>query len=276
MAWICLDAVDCSGKSTVAEMFEKKGYKIVHLSAPNKKYYNQNYSGPSYFEEMVELLSSHIGHDVVWDRTFLGEIIWSKVYQRPCLLEDEDVEYLRAIEDQNDAVRYTLADTDIEAHWQRCQKRKENLTRQQFNMAQKLYDGFVVNYGFTKTTMQELLDTETKIDNTYSTVVNETKTVIGAKSTFTDSIGDQHSLEQVFSCQKTPEQEKLDTANAINSVLSRRLIKQKGNVFDQLELDVKNFLNSKLAILLGTQAPEILTPKEVKTLKLLCQKLNKE
>src|SRR5690606_20179088 len=77
--------------------------------------------------------------------------------------------------------------------------------------------------------------------------------------------------------QKTQEkqssvQEKLEKANAINSVLSKRIIKTKGELFDSIEADIRIFLSDKLSELLGTNTNKTsFSDDEVQMLKMLCK-----
>ena len=72
MAWIQVEGVDRSGKSSVAEMYKTQGYEVVHMDAPDKKYFIPGYSGPSYLEEMVDMYTKYSGKDVVFDIRIVG------------------------------------------------------------------------------------------------------------------------------------------------------------------------------------------------------------
>ena len=73
---------------------------------------------------------------------------------------------------------------------------------------------------------------------------------------------------------KTKEQSILEKANAINTILSKRIIKQKGAAFDSIELNIKDYLNSQLKVLFsgGTNIKE-LTTDEVMVLKLYAKRI---
>ena len=66
-----------------------------------------------------------------------------------------------------------------------------------------------------------------------------------------DSKTDIHTITRQ-EVKLTPEQLKLQQANAINDILSSRVVKKKGNEYDSIELRIRDFLNSELAHLLGT------------------------
>jgi hypothetical protein len=68
--------------------------------------------------------------------------------------------------------------------------------------------------------------------------------------------------------------EKLEKANAISAVLSKRIIKQRGGAFDILESEVTNFLKGRLEEILGSSQSKStsLSDAEVQVLKLLAQR----
>jgi len=37
MAWIVIEGIDRSFKSSAAKLYEAKGFKVIHFSAPDKK-----------------------------------------------------------------------------------------------------------------------------------------------------------------------------------------------------------------------------------------------
>ena len=98
MAWVVLEGLDRTGKTTIAAQFEKKGYEIVHFSAPSRDYLDPLYVGATYFEEVIETLSKYVNKDVVFDRSWYGELVWPQIYSREPLLDREDIEYIREIE----------------------------------------------------------------------------------------------------------------------------------------------------------------------------------
>ncbi|HWY36243.1 MAG TPA: hypothetical protein VNX68_16475 [Nitrosopumilaceae archaeon] len=111
-----LEGLDRTGKSIVAELYKKQGYDVVHMSAPDKKYKNPGYAGPSYLDDVLELVMQHDGKDVVFDRTWMGELIWPHVYGREPLLTEDDLEIIREFEDRNSTNRILMVDPDQQAH----------------------------------------------------------------------------------------------------------------------------------------------------------------
>jgi polyphosphate kinase 2 (PPK2 family) len=117
--FIIIEGIDRSGKSTIAELYKKNGYKIIHMSAPNKKYKQPGYSGPSYLDEILDIYMEHDGQDVVFDRSAYGEFIWPHVYGRESTLSEDDMEILQEFEERNETLKILMTDPDTEAHWKR-------------------------------------------------------------------------------------------------------------------------------------------------------------
>jgi hypothetical protein len=72
----------------------------------------------------------------------------------------------------------------------------------------------------------------------------------------------------------TKEQLKLERANVINDVLSKRILKAKGPMYDELERSVRHFLNGELGKIFGNAAPTSgFSNEEVELLKFFCERL---
>jgi len=255
MGLILLGGIDRTGKTTVASSLEKKGYLSYHMSAPDKKYYNPDYSGPSYVEEYIDLLMSFQGKDVVMDRFWDGELVWPHIYSRKPLLSEEDIEVIREIERSMDVEYVILHDPNTESHWQRCLDNKEPLTKAQFLKARALYDKAVDKYSFQKKTMFDMLPELNR-----SLMKEQDRTLI-------ENQENKKSLELA----------KLDKANAINDVLSKRLIKNKGQVYDDLETDVRNFLMAQLSNIFNNQPKDYsLSKEELLIIKTLVKKIKEK
>ena len=259
---ICLCGLDRTGKTSVAESFKAKGFEVMHLSAPDKKFSTEGYSGPSYLEEYVEMLLSFQGKNVVMDRFWDGEFVWSKVYGRTPLLTEEDLETLQEIERNMDVQYILMHDPNVEAHWKRCVDNKEPLTKAQFVLARKLYNELAEKYGFTRKTLLDFPEVPM--------VAQEVK----AKPTASE-------VEKVAApaLKLTTEQVKLETANAINDVLSKRIIKQKGPIYDKIEINLRTFLNTELGKILGTKTETNVvqfSSEEVELLRFFCKKLKEK
>ena len=150
MSWIVIEGLDRTGKSTVADYYRAKGFEVIHMSAPNKKFSSPGYAGPSYLDETVELLMSKDSQNVVWDRSWYGEShIWPSVYGRASQLSEDELEIIREFEDRNQTIRILMFDPNVEAHWKRCVDNKEPLTRVQFDHARQLYSKMAHTYALT-------------------------------------------------------------------------------------------------------------------------------
>lgn len=294
MTWIILEGLDRTGKSTVAETYRAKGFEVVHMSAPDKKYTKPGYVGPSYLDDMMEMLISYSGRNVVFDRSIYGELVWSYVYGRKPLLDEDEISLLREIEQSNDASYYLLYDPDIQAHWKRCVDNNEPLTPSQFNSAATLFDGLVDKYNFQKVTMYDLLgqkdgkDEQIQNPSTGGVSVDpvpakDSSVDCGAERA-TDEKGlaknrlDRPVDEVERKLEMTPEQKRLAEANAINDILSNRIIKKKGELYDAVESKMRDFLNKELALLIGMNNPQehvSFTDEEIVFLKTLIKQAKK-
>ncbi len=263
MALIILEGLDRTGKSSVAQYFQDKGFELVHMSAPAK-----GTPADAYMGEMVDMLTGFAGKDVVLDRSHYGELIWPHVYGRNPLLTDDDMEVLREIEDSLGVSRILMHDPNVEAHWKRCVDNKEPMTKPQFIKARKLYGELADKYGFAKKTLKDYpeaaqLAAQVAASGTPTTPAQQAASGTDAQPSVNASDN------------RTPQQLKLDRANAINDVLAKRIIKGKGGVYDELERAVRGFLNTELGKLFGgTQSAKTeFSTEEVELLKFFCQRL---
>jgi len=275
MALIILEGLDRTGKSSVASLFESQGYELIHMSAPDKALSQPGYEGPTYLDQMVEMLAAIGGRDVVLDRSHYGELIWPQVYGRKGLLNEEDMEYLREIENNMDPLRILMHDPNNEAHWQRCVDNKEPLTKAQFVKARSLYSSMADKYGFERKTLKDFPDAVQPLpanSKPQDSKSADAKTASGEASASSQEAGNNKGSEALA---KSKEQLKLERANIINEVLSKRIIKGKGQSYDDVERMVRHFLNMELGKILGTSGPNntSLTNEEVELLKFFCQRL---
>lgn len=152
---IILEGLDRTGKSSVAEFYAKKGFEVIHMSAPDKKYKELGADGPmEYFIDLMTMYLSFKGKDIVLDRSPYGELIWPKVYGRPAMLTGQMLTTLSQVEEVLNAERILMFDYDTEAHWKRCVDNNEPLTREQFDKANMYYQRLEVMYGFRPRTLR--------------------------------------------------------------------------------------------------------------------------
>lgn len=273
MSWIFLEGLDRTGKSSVADMYKQRGFEIVHMEAPNKKFKQKGYAGPSYADEIVDMYMQYAGKDVVFDRSVYGELVWPTVYGRESLINDEEIEMLQEIEDQNDSVRILMFDQNIDAHWKRCVDNNEPLNKSQFNTAHVIWDRVASKYNFDRKQLPDF------VKSTPSDLPKKEDVVEVTQEELSDGVdvtlnNDETKVIKAAKVNKTAEQVKLETANAINTVLSKRILRNKGDIFDSLENDIRNFLHTKLSeIFNGTDNSKKFTKEEVQILKLYCNKM---
>lgn len=276
MAWIILEGLDRTGKSSVGELYKRQGYEIIHMSAPNKKYSQPGYTGPSYLDELLDIYMRSSGKDVVFDRSGYGEFIWPFVYNRKSQLTDEDIEVLQDIENQNDVQKILMYDANTEAHWKRCVDNNEPLTRPQFNQANVLFDKMARKYGFDRKQLGDFAALQKSVVSPVSSNVQPNAgNVVEAP---VEQVGEAPDVSgrQVSSSEKSRELLKLEKANAINDVLSKRIIKSKGAIYDDLEKDIRDFLHAKLSTIFGENEAKGFTPDEVQILKIYCKQLKQK
>lgn len=275
MALVLLEGLDRTGKSTVATYFESLGFEIIHMSAPAK-----GTTADQYLQEMIDLISSAATRDIVLDRTHYGELIWPQIFGRKALLTDEDMEAIREVEDSVGVQRLWMTDDDLKAHWQRCVDNKEPLDKAQFTRARGLYSTMANKYGFEKVTLQTFIkqfpDAQKIVDD--MAAGNLEKKTLQVNNNVTTEVKNTVpvSSTQVKYPSKSPEQHKLEVANAINEILSKRILKSKGIVYDDIENEMRHFLNSKLGRLLGGASSEelSLTQDEIRFYKTMYKRAN--
>ena len=274
MALIILEGLDRTGKSSVAQMYERQGFELIHMVAPDKSMSQDGYVGPSYLDMMVEMLTGIAGRDVVLDRSYYGELIWPQVYGRKPLLNEDDMEILREIESNMDAKCILMTDPNSEAHWQRCVDNKEPLNKVQFVKARSLYSGMADKYGFERKTLKDFPDAEQPLPPTSSAKNGKSDPAPEGSSETTPLAKEAGNSNNKNTVSKSKEQLKLERANIINQVLDRRIIKGKGPMYDEVERSVRHFLNTELGKILGTtSATPGLSNEEIELLKFFCKRL---
>lgn len=109
------EGMDKVGKTTAAETVRKKiKGEIVHMGVPSKWH-----TPETYFAECLHKLALTAKKNVVFDRTFFGELIWPSIYGRSAMLsEDKVATLLQAAHHMHpDGVHLIyMHDPDKEAH----------------------------------------------------------------------------------------------------------------------------------------------------------------
>jgi hypothetical protein len=223
----------------------------------------------------------HDGQDVVFDRSAYGEFIWPHVYGRESTLSEDDMEILQEFEERNETLKILMTDPDTEAHWKRCVDNNEPLTYPQFRLANNLYTKLAHKYNFVPKQLSDFnhdinklkTKNDQQISNVDIEVPENTKTNNLRKDIITSNIGIVANTKTIH--EKNSGFERLEKANAISAVLSKRLIKQRGDAFDELEGEVTDFLKGRLEELLGSKkaANVSFAEEEVEILKIFCKRL---
>jgi hypothetical protein len=276
--WLLLEGLDRTGKSSVAEVYKAEGFEVIHLGAPNKKYFEPGYTGPSYVDELLDLLMKYDGKDVVFDRTWYGEFIWPYIYNRKPCVEEDDLELFEEYENKNSAQKIYMMDPNKDAHWQRIVDDKESLTRSQFVDANNRYGKIAHKFNFIPKTLGDFNEKLARNKSKDSNTVQQKESIENRENETSNVDNATLHKSEVKSISKkesnNPLQEKLEKANAINSILSKRIIKQKGDIFDSIEKDIKNFLDNKLSEIMGTEdkfKTNRFSDNEVQMLKTFCK-----
>jgi len=280
MSWLILEGLDRTGKSTVAAMYEKAGYTIVHLSAPDKKYSTPGYIGPTYVDELVSMYMEYDGQDVVFDRSAYGELVWGNVYGRKSLLSEEDVDALYEFEFNNHCERVLMVDKDRQAHWKRCVQNNEPLTFSQFNAAGALYLKIAEKYKFQIRELKDYAELEESFKDATAekrqSASNNDNASPKAGATVkagTTQDADARSAPPAHKVQEASGLSKLEKANAISAVIRKRIIKQTGGAFDELESELNAFLSARLDELMGNSVKPAFSDSETQILKMFCKQL---
>jgi len=275
MSWIILEGLDRTGKTSVANLYKSKGFEVIHFSAPDKKYKEDGYIGPSYFEDIMELYVRCSGLDIVFDRSIHGELVWPQVYDRESVLERDEITELTEMENQNGAQHIMMYDSDVKKHWERCVKNNEPLTEKQFRHARKLFDEVAVKNGFARKKLTDfgLLPTERSSSDSGDSSGDDTLNgeTVSTRTSQKDSVSGKEKSNSNGAAKY-----RLEKANAINSVLQSRLIKKKGEIYDLLEQDLRNHLEERLGVILGGELEKGFTKDEVQILKLFCKRTKKK
>jgi len=175
-----------------------------------------------------------------------------------------------------------MHDPDLASHWKRCVANKEPLTRDQFKQAHSLYITELQDrYGFKSQELKEysihfLLDEDTakKAEELQKNVIYTETIKTGENSTAQITMYGEPKKEDNG---KSSEQLRLEKANAINDVLSKKIVKGKGKIYNEIESSIRNFLNNELGKTLGQVQDQTLNGQEIEFVKALVKRaLEKE
>lgn len=277
MAWVVLEGLDRTGKSTVAELYKKQGYEVVHMSAPSKKYREPGYSGPSYMDDILDQLMKYDNKDVIFDRSWYGELVWPYIYNRDPALNEDDFDLIMEFEDRNQVERILMIDPNTSEHWARCVANKEPLNINQFKIAGTLFNKLAHKYGFAPKELKDFKNVEAKDNKQPSPLVKQEEPLKKGQAEAAVPVASSSVSATVQILQQEDELDKLEKANAIRDIITKRILKQKGGAFDKLEDDLKAFLKNKLSEIFSEQSQKVsLSEDEITILKLYCQQLKEK
>lgn len=262
MLIIC-EGLDRTGKTSIAQLYKDKGYDLIHMSAPKK-----DQTQDLFLQEMMDLVAEAATKDIFLDRSYYGEVcIWPFIYDRKPLLDEEGLEILRELENAVGVRRILMHDPAIEANWKRCTDNNEPLTRTQFLRARTMFERMAKTYDFEKIVLTDLPEFKDKMQK---------PTTMPMTSASENLKKDDDSVSKEPINMKSKEQLKLEKANAINDVLSKRIIKGRNDIYDDIETEVRLFLNNKLGTILGSEPPDSFSKDEVFLLKTLVNRLKEK
>ena len=237
--WIILEGFANLTQKT--EFYKKQGYEHISLPIYDKKYKIPGHTGSNYFEDIIDIyLEASNKEKVIFTKSHYSTIISNRTRGVKSPISDEDFIALKDFEKSNN-VKYLL---DLSSFDGNIQTIKEPLD-------------LFKEYGFETSKEEEIPAEEPPV-----TIVEEPN-IITPSSILPAVINHKHS---------TKEQMILEKANAINKILSKRIIKQEDHVYNEIERDVRDFLNKKLGNLLGKPTEETFSKEEIEILKIFALK----
>ncbi len=122
--FIIIEGLDRSGKSTLAEIIARDfNFKLIHCSKPQT-------NNP--YQEYLQLFQEYEGQDVVFDRFYLGEYVYSNLYRDGCTISDFQFWVFDMLAKKNDAL-LIYSSTDAKTIYNRCVATNESLAEFNYN-----------------------------------------------------------------------------------------------------------------------------------------------
>lgn len=148
--FVIIEGLDKTGKSTLCDILSNDfNFNVVHFKAPDT-----SIPIDKSIQNIASLMNKSLHSNVCFDRSYYGDIIFSRVYNRATyydetILDNHFVPLERSLQDKGvQVIKILMHDDDIDAHWKRLQLFQEPLTYDQFLLARKLYDRLVEKYNF--------------------------------------------------------------------------------------------------------------------------------
>lgn len=258
---IIIEGPSETGKTKLAKALEKQKFKFIKFKKPLEDYYKTGYSGPSYYDAIMDMLHNvlHSENNVVFDRSPLSEIIYSECLGRtPLLTEKQFDEILKFINGGFDVKFYVLKDLDPDQHWNRHSLKYPSINKKTFDKIVNNFNKMAEKYSLKVASFQEVCDIHS-INFNAPTAKKVEKAIVNEKV---------EEKEEEIGSDIIDIDYKINMANVIKRVLKGRIIKGKTEIHNILEQNVRDFLNSKLSNIFN---PEIntsgLTNEEMLILK---------
>jgi len=88
MRFLIIEGADATGKTSLARQEAKtRGWEYQHFGAPQSKNYFTEYWKPT-----MKFVRS--GSQAVFDRQFVGELVWPTLFGRPSIINNTNLEHL--------------------------------------------------------------------------------------------------------------------------------------------------------------------------------------
>lgn len=267
---IILEGFACVEKTKIAKMYEKMGYKLVSFPKPDKKFFDKEYIGSSYFESLMDIYMDVLLNNVnvVFDKSPLSEMFYARYDNRKPLISLEDYEELRSIEENHEPMRIFIFEPDVNKHLNLYNKinKTKPLGIKTFMAMNAEFKTMAESYGFISKTTEEAINMAK--NNKKEEVVEEApKPKEPAKSIAPIQNKQKDSKETI------DVEYRLNVANAINKILKKRIIKGTGDICDGIELEIRKFLEAKVAALFNGQTQDTFDEKEINVLKMMAQRV---
>jgi hypothetical protein len=289
---IILEGASKVGKTQIAKALEEKGYKYIKFNKPNEKYLDPNFTGKSYYDSIMDMLSLTLTkhQDIVFDRSPLSELVYSDILRKgkSQLNKKQFEEIYKFIISSQMIEPYLMIDEDKDSHWNRHLKHYNDISKEDFNKILNKYVSLSDEYDFKKVTKKEIMkklgikSKDLKKDNTKIVPKNEVNNKIKNETNIKikneiqeDSI--EEKVEKKVNEVNIDIDYKIEMANIIKKVIKKRIIQGKTEIHDILEENIKDFLNEKLEHLFSpVEKNENFTQEESEVLKMMAQRvLNK-
>lgn len=152
---VLLEGMDKVGKSTVASYYCKQyNCQYIHMSAPAS-----GTTKDEYILQMVDIIAGTHGKNVVFDRTWYGELVWPHAYSRTSLLDAHACNVLTRLAEKihdGQICKIYMYDPNKEDHQARMREFKE--PSYNYDLVSGLYSQSMTEAGFSFLTFKRAED----------------------------------------------------------------------------------------------------------------------